>query len=515
MTPAASANIAAPEGRRPTPVRGVPAPGPAPHGAALPARAGWPERIAVAAIVLFAVALRAHGLSTFPLEQDELYTVDEGTFLLHSELRPGIAARPLYYLLVHPMLVGLPQTPVLLRLLPFLFGIGGVIAVWWLARRTLGRTAGLAAATFVAISPWHLYASGMARYWSLVFLFAALSYALIPRAIDRDDWRAYVPAFLVLLLGSVTHPSFLFPMSGAILGAHLIHADGRLGLRWPTATAWRWLWGPYAVALAAGALVVRSLTHASGLTNWNGRGAAADLRLIPAVVEWATPVMFAAALAGIVLLFRERSPVRRRWALMAGLGIVASLAALIASSTKTNTYADYAMAALPLVLVTAAALPQLIGERTGMADGVHPLSPASRWLLAGGVSAALIAGVLPATVSHLIDGTRFDYRPAYRRITAVAPAELVVTGPIGPPEYYGPGLRLADISADTAALAAKVRQERALWVVASEKRYGLVGDDGGALQAWLLARCHLELVTQRPRLDDRLYRVDLFHCEDH
>jgi hypothetical protein len=173
------------------------------------------------------------------------------------------------------------------------------------------------------------------------------------------------------------------------------------------------------------------------------------------------------------------------------------------------------MAALPLVLVTAAALPQLIVERTGMADGVHPLSPASSWLLAGGVSAALIAGVLPATVSHLIDGTRFDYRPAYRRITAVAPAELVVTGPIGPPEYYGPGLRLADISADTAALAAKVRQERALWVVASEKRYGLVGDDGGALQAWLLARCHLELVTQRPRLDDRLYRVDLFHCEDH
>jgi hypothetical protein len=53
-----------------------------------------------------------------------------------------------------------------------------------------------------------------------------------------------------------------------------------------------------------------------------------------------------------------------------------------------------------------------------------------------------------------------------------------------------------------------------MWVVASEKRYGFVGDDGGALQAWLLARCHLMQVTQRVRLDDRLYRVDLFHCED-
>jgi hypothetical protein len=515
MTPPASAGIVSHEGRRPTPVRDMP-PAASPRVNAVPsARAGWPERVAVAAILLFAVALRVHGLSTFPLEQDELYTVDEGTFLLHSELLPGIAARPLYYLLVHPMLMGLPQTPVLLRLLPFLFGVGGVVAVWWLARRTLGRTAGLVAATFVAISPWHLYASGMARYWSLVFLFAALSYALIPRAIDRDDRRAYGLAFVVLLLGSLTHPSFLFPMSGAILGAHLVQADGRLGLRWPTAVAWRWLWGPYAVAMGAAAVVVRGLTHSSGLTNWNGRGAAADLRLIPAVVEWATPVMFAAALAGVALLFGDRSPGRRRWAAMAGLGITASLVALMVSSTRTNTYADYAMAALPLVLVTAAALPQLIGERTGISDGVQALVPASSWLLVAGVTGAMIAGVLPATVSHLVDGTRFDYRPAYRRITAAAPKELVVTGPIGPPEYYGPGLRLADISADTAGLAAKVRQEHALWVVASEKRYGLVGDDGGALQAWLLARCHLELVTERPRLDDRLYRVDLFHCEDH
>jgi hypothetical protein len=511
-----SASMIAQESRRPARAATPRSSGSVRRDPAPDTRIGFAERAAVGTILLLAVALRMHGLASFPLEQDELYTVEEGTFLLHSELRPGIAARPLYYLLVHPMLMGLPQTPVLLRLLPFVFGIGGVVAVWWLARRTLGRTAGLAAAVFVAISPWHLYASGMARYWSLVFVLATLSYALIPRAIDRDDRRAYLLAFVVLLLGTVTHPSFLFPMCGVILGAHIVRADGRLGFRWPTPVAWRWLWGPYAVAVAAGAVVVRSLTHSTGLTNWNGRGAAADLRLIPAVVEWATPVMVAAALAGIVLLYREQNPIRRRWALMAGLGVMVTVIALILSSTRTNTYADYAMAALPLLLVTAAALPQLAAELTGgSTSDVHAGAvPKPTWLLVVAITGALVAGVLPATVSHLVDGTRFDYRPAYRWITAVAPAELVVTGPIGPPEYYGPGLRLADISADTADLHAKVRQEHALWVVASEKRYGLVGDDGGALQAWLLARCHLVQVTQRPRLDDRLYRVDLFHCED-
>jgi hypothetical protein len=457
-----------------------------------------------------AIALRMHGLASFPLEQDELYTINEGTFLLNSDLRPGIAARPLYYLLVHPMLMGLPQTPVLLRALPFVFGIAGVVAAWWLARRTLGSIAGVAAALFVALSPWHLYASGMARYWSLVFLLATLSYALIPRAIDRDDRRSFLLAFAVLLLGSLTHPSFLFAVSGAVLGAHVVRADGTIALRWPTRAAWRWLWGPYALALGVTAVIVRSIS-ASSLTNWSGRGAAADLRLIPAVVEWATPVLCAAAIVGVVLLYRDQDPVRRRWAAMAALGTLTSLTALVASSIWTNTYADYAMAALPLVLVTAAALPQLAGELANPARGGGARRPA--WMLPAAVVCVMVAGVLPATVSHLIDGTRFDYRPAYRRIKAEAPAELVAAGPIGPPQYYGSGLRVVNLTADTAGLSAKVRQEHAIWVVASEKRYGFVGDDGGALQAWLLARCHLIQVTQRARLDDRLYRVDLFHCE--
>jgi hypothetical protein len=480
-----------------------------PDGRAAPASARAAEGVAVAVLLGLAVALRVHGLSTFPLEQDELYTIDEGRDLLHTELRPGIAARPLYYLLVHPVLLAFPHTPVLLRLLPFVFGIAGVGVTWWLARRTVGRSAGLAALVFVAVSPWHLYVSGMARYWSLVYLLAAGAYGLLPRALERDTRRGYLGALIVFVLGTATHPSFLFPVAGAVAGAHLVRDDGTIGPRWPTRTAWAWLWGPYAVALLAGVLAVRAYGSSAALHNWSGRSAAADLRLVPAIIEWATPALCTAAGAAILLMLGDRDPARRRWAFMAGIGIACSVGAVVVSSRWTNVYADYAMAALPLIIVSAAALPQLALEGLGAAAGGIGRRSV---VLAAAVAAVVVAGVLPATASHLVDGTRFEYRPAYRRITADGPKELVVTWPIGPDEEYGPGLRTADLTADTAGLNATLRHEGSIWVVASEKRYGLVGDDGGALAAWLLGRCRLVLVTQRPRFDDRLYRVNLFRC---
>jgi Dolichyl-phosphate-mannose-protein mannosyltransferase len=467
------------------------------------------ERVILVLILLLAAALRIHGLGSFALEQDELYTIQEGTELFDTLAQPGISARPLYYLIVHPLLIWLPHTPVLLRLPALIFGIAGVFVAWWLARRTLGRTAGIAAAVFTAISPWHMYASGMARYWSLVFLLAASAYALVPLATDRDDRRLYLATLVVLLLGTSTHPSFLFPVAGAIVAVHLVRTDGTFGFRWPTPTAWRWLWAPYAVFVIGCASLLRFTGRADEIKNWGGRSAAANARIIPAIAEWATPVLCAAAVVGIVLLFRDRELIRRRWALMATFGVGCSLTALVTASKQTNVYADYAMGALPLIMVSAAILPQLANELAsrawqGAAGGYSVLGTA--------VGLVMVAGILPGTVSHLSDGTRFDYRPAYRWIQATAPSELVVAWPLSAQVRYAPGLRPALLLPDTAALTDTLSRERSFWVVASEKRYGLVGDDAGALSAWLNARCRIAQTTERPRIDDRIYRVVLFRC---
>ena len=134
-----------------------------------------PRRVsrALAAVLALAAALRLPGLWCFPLEQDELYTVLESRLLWDVPLQPGIDARPLYFLLQHALLGALPETPVALRAAPLLFGLLGVWMVWRAGSRLLGPYAGAAGAFLVAVSPWHMHASGMARYWSLLFLLAA------------------------------------------------------------------------------------------------------------------------------------------------------------------------------------------------------------------------------------------------------------------------------------------------------------------------------------------------------
>jgi len=440
-------------------------------------------------------------LGSFPFEQDEFYTIMESTDLFHTTLQPGISARPFYYLVEHPLVTILPHTPAMLRLLPLLFGIAGVVVMWHLGRWVLGRAGGIVAALLTTISPWHLYISGMARYWSLVFLLAAATYWLLPRAYDSDRPRDYVIALIVLLIGTATHPSFVFPVAGAIVGLSLVRADGRFGLRWPSANAWRLLWGPFLLLAAVGVVALKLSGKAGALQNWSGRGTLAVLRLAPAMIEWMTVPMAIGGAVGALLMLGSPQLRERRFAAMTLIGAPSAVILLVFEALRTNVYADYGVAMLPLVFVSAAAIPQYVWQasRRGM-------------LLAGGVTALLAVSVLPSTASHLSDGMRFDYRPAYGRIQQDAPQLLVVTSPIVEQVNYGPGLRAMELTSDATVLDSVLTREHEIWMVISAKRTGWVGDDGHRLQPWVIEHCREVQSNERPRLDYRYYRVELYRC---
>src|SRR2546426_6123023 len=55
---------------------------------------------------------------------------------------------------------------------------------------------------------------------------------------------------------------------------------------------------------------------------------------------------------------------------------------------------------------------------------------ARRGLFAGVATVTLAAGIVPSTVSHLSDGSRFDYRPAFQFIRTHGSDVPVVTWPI-------------------------------------------------------------------------------------
>lgn len=453
--------------------------------------------VAIASLLRIVEALR------FPYEQDEIYTIDEATNLFHTHLLPGIQARPVFFLLEHPLVVSLPRGAAFLRLLPLIFGILGLWTTWLLARDVLGRRGGLVAVVLVSLCPWHLYASGFARYYSLLYLLAALVYWRLPLAYDSDRAVDYVWALVPLLIGSWTHPSFIFPVVGAVIAVSIVGPDGQIGWRWPTRRSWAYLWLPFGLISAAGLVAVILLHPRSNVANGADRGLLATLRLVPAMVDWTTVPLAATTTAGIALLLREQDRRLRRLGLMALIGIASMLLALFALSFRTSIYADYGVSALPLAIVAAAAAIEWIARQ---------VAERQRSVAAAAVLGIIAAAMLPSVVSHLSDGTRFDYRPAFARIRATSPGTPVLTWPIALQREYAPALNATEIPTSYAALDSALHRYGDLWAVTSVKRFGIAEDDNGEMARWLGDHCRPVEQFQRPRLDYRMYRVDLWRC---
>jgi hypothetical protein len=461
------------------------------------------ERTSVSAIMIIAVALRIYGVFRFPFEQDELYTIDEATNLFHTHLLPGIQARPFFFLLEHPFLAIGPSTAPYIRLLPLMFGVAGVWVTWRLARDAAGPVTGLVALILVAISPWHLYASGFGRYYSLLYLLAAIVYWRLPKAYDLNQPREYLFVLVPLFLGTWTHPSFAFPVIGVALAVSIFQRDGTTHFRWPSRTAWLWLWGPFLTVSACVAVTIRLLYHNTDVSNGSDRGLPATVRLVPAMIDWMTLITAAAAVAGVILLLRSSQPSRRRFGSMAAFGAVFTVLALFALSFRTSIYADYGISALPLLIVAAAYPSGLLASSTDPIAAVAG-SAVLTWIL--------VIGVLPPMVSHLSDGTRFDYREAFSQINRTAPDLAVLTWPIAIQHEYGPGLRSHELPSTVTGLDSALSQYHDLWAVTSVKRYGMVGDDTGEMERWFWQNCREQGQFERPRLDYRIFRVDLWRC---
>src|SRR5690606_8126277 len=462
-----------------------------------------PEVRWFALILAAAAGLRVHGLGSYPFEEDELYTVVEATHLFESPLQPGIEARPLYYLLQHVLFEWLPPTHVGMRLLPLLFGILGIYVTWKLGAELFGRLGAFAAALWAAVAPWHLHVSGMARYGSLLYLLSAVFLLCVLRAYETERPRDYLGALAALLLGTATHPTFLFPVVGVVLALALVGPLGRVGWTWPSRPAWAALWLPFLAATGAAYMAVSAVGRGSSLRNFGGRGLDATIRLLPAVVEWLTPVMFTAGAVGALCLFLlAATPRQRRWGAVAALGVASTMAALVAASTVTNVYADYAVVMLPMVFVSAGGLIHVVGERL----------KAGRGVVVGAIMAVIGAGVAPSLVSHLSDGMRFDPRPAFRVIEATAPELPVLTTPIILQRHYAPRLDGRELKMTAAQLDETLAAHGRFWAVVSVRRDGIVHDASGEASAWLDRHCHVRHSHERPRFDYRMYRVDLFLC---
>jgi 4-amino-4-deoxy-L-arabinose transferase-like glycosyltransferase len=471
--------------------------------ASVPNRARPPSSaIPLIGILILATLLRLYGLFDWPLEQDELYTVRDSVEFNIST----VYKRPLYFFLQHLILQMFPLSVAALRLMPFVFGVAGVLATWHLAKNAFGTTAAWFSALLVAVAPWHIYTSQFARYWTLVYLLAAVTYLLLIQGLVDDRRRTYLLTLVTLILGSVTHPTFAFPVAGALIGTLLVSDQGRLSLTWPTRRAWEYLWGPV-LALGAVGLVVLAAVGIDAVDFNLSREVEATRRVIPAIIEWLSPVIVTAGLLGTTYLATRSHPRDRRWGIMTALGGTVGLGVLLAISTLNSIYSIYFTAALPLLFATVGGLVQRAAESSSI----------RRPAVTTGCALVLIAAMLPGTVSHLSDGTRFDYRPVFDHIRRSEAAQRkVVSWPAAVHHHYASDLPYRASRLDSASLQRVLDEEGSFWLILRRRRYGIDAIGGVPTRQvlqWISNNCRNVQEFFRPRVDYREYRLQLYSCE--
>lgn len=167
---------------------------------------GAAAAVLLCGIVLAALALRAQELSS-SLWVDETITVRNASRDLPEILRNHLT--PAIFIVSH-FTLQIESAEAFLRLPYLLAGLAGIVAAYFAAAAAGGKTAGLAAALFLAVSAFHVGVSHEARYYAPLILLYFLGFWQLHRCLTRGtalDWTIHG---LILAAGLLTHLSMIY-----------------------------------------------------------------------------------------------------------------------------------------------------------------------------------------------------------------------------------------------------------------------------------------------------------------
>jgi uncharacterized membrane protein len=185
--------------------------------------------LAVGGIAGIALWLRLHTLALQSLWLDEVLTAigaRDLAWVLHT---PQIFGHPpLHYLTVWAV-GGRAADEWWLRLPSCVAGVATVVALASLGRALLGPVTGLAAALALALSPFHVELSQLARPYALFLLLTVLSLMALVRAIERNRVRDWLWFSALVTLNLYTHylAAQVVALQAAMTVVLLVRARGR------------------------------------------------------------------------------------------------------------------------------------------------------------------------------------------------------------------------------------------------------------------------------------------------
>lgn len=187
----------------------------------------WIQYVWLSMIILFAAALRFYRLGEWSFWIDEIFTINHAVShfstieLLLKNIPPSRNWIPISVIMNAQTLnlVGINEWSA--RLAPAIIGILSIPILYFPTRKIFGPRIALISVLFLAISPWHLFWSQNARFYSSLMLFYTLALFAFHLGIEEDK-PGYLLVFFVLLYLAVSErlsALFIFPVVAIYLAA--------------------------------------------------------------------------------------------------------------------------------------------------------------------------------------------------------------------------------------------------------------------------------------------------------
>jgi dolichyl-phosphate-mannose-protein mannosyltransferase len=470
----------------------------------------------LAGLIVLALVLRTWRLGAWGFEATEMFTLRDSNSPQFSNPRPIIYL--LNYYLVRPFR---PLDEFGLRLFPALFGVLAIPTFYLVVRRLAGTRAALFGAFLLTLSSLHVYYSQFARYWSLVFLLAAVYPYAIYLGLREGNRRMLALGVVTGLAAILAHPISVLLLGG--MGLWLLATYAR---REQLANLWsrRSVRGTALLLIVfAAAIVVHLIPVLRGwismhdrnpnsgefLLHLPGNRGVKQIVILLSFVDSMTLPLFLAGVLGIYLLWRERD--RSLALLLAYLAIVpTTFLILLSLRAPISTY--YLVPTMPVYFLGAGIF---LDRLTELSTALRP-----RWLLPAAVVAIIIAAGAPTLVSQYRDGRRYDFRGvAHWLDQRLGAGDIVFSDQPLVLAHYLDALPVQRLSADTAPLSqsihslAQAGHEGNLWIVAPAPAHAFrTNPKMGSLEGWMYDNCQLRNNIGVSRLDYRQYYLQIYRC---
>lgn len=185
----------------------------------------WMQYVWLVLITLLAAALRFYRLGEWSFWIDEIFTINHAvshfstTELLLKNIPPSRNWLPLSVILNAQVLKldGINEWSA--RLVPAIIGIFTIAVLYFPARKIFGPRVALISVLLLAVSPWHLFWSQNARFYTSLMLFYTLALFAFHSGIEEDKPGYLFVFFVFVYLAASERLSalFIFPVAAVYL----------------------------------------------------------------------------------------------------------------------------------------------------------------------------------------------------------------------------------------------------------------------------------------------------------